>query len=60
MSNKRIAEGAGGGVYGVGFIVALVYFIQHTSDFATGFLGFVKALIWPGILIYKLFEFLKI
>jgi len=50
---------AGGGVYGLAFIGALVYFIQHADSFGAGVLGFFKALLWPAFLIYKLLEFLK-
>jgi hypothetical protein len=46
-------------VYGLGFIGAAVYFIQHAPTFWMGVLGFLKALVWPALLIYKLLEFLK-
>lgn len=47
-------------IYGLAFIGALVYFIQHASSFWMGVLGLLKAIVWPALLIYKLFEFLKI
>lgn len=53
------AGAAGGGIYGLAFIGALVYFIQHADTFWIGVLGFFKALLWPAFLIYKLLEFLK-
>ena len=40
-------------VYGLGFIGALVYFIQHASTFSEGLLGVGKALVWPALLVYK-------
>lgn len=46
-------------IYGMAFIGALVYFIQHSHTFWEGALGFVKAMVWPAVLIYKLLEFLK-
>lgn len=46
-------------VYGLGFIGAAVYFIQHAVGFWMGVLGFLKALVWPVFLVYKLLEFLK-
>lgn len=46
-------------IYGMAFIGALIYFIQHAHTFWEGAFGFVKALVWPAILIYKLLEFLK-
>ena len=48
----------GGGIYGLAFIGALVYYIQHAANFAEGFMGFLKALVWPAILVYKLLELL--
>lgn len=50
---------AGGGIYGLAFIGALVYFIQHAGTFWIGVFGVVKAIFWPAFLIYKLLEFLK-
>lgn len=46
-------------IYGFAFIGALIYFIQHATSFWLGILGVVKAMVWPALLIYKLFEFLK-
>ncbi len=55
MNNARTPEA----VYGLAFIGALVYYIQHAATFWEGVLGFFKALIWPALLIYKWLEFLK-
>ncbi len=52
-------NGAFGGIYGLAFVGAAVYFIQHSATFWEGVLGFFKALVWPAILMYKLLEFLK-
>ena len=49
-----------GGIYGLAFIGAAFYFIQHAASFWEGILGFLKALIWPAVLMYKLLEFLKL
>lgn len=57
--NKKGNNAASGGVYGLAFIGALVYFLQHADTFWIGVLGFLKAIIWPSILIYKILEFLK-
>lgn len=46
-------------IYGMGFIGALIYYIQNAHTFGEGLLGFVKSLVWPAILIYKLLEFLN-
>lgn len=47
-------------IYGMAFIGALIYFIQHAHTFWEGILGFFKAICWPALLIYKLFESLKL
>ena len=52
-------SGAAGALYFIGFIGAAVYYIQHAATFWIGVLGFLKALVWPAFLIYKLLEFLK-
>lgn len=48
-----------GGVYGMAFIGAAIYFIQHANTLWMGLLGIIKALFWPAVLIYKLFEYFK-
>jgi hypothetical protein len=45
-------------VYGLGLIGAAIYFISHATTFWAGVLGFLKALVWPAVLVYKLLEFL--
>jgi hypothetical protein len=46
-------------VYGLGFIGALIYYLQHATTFWIGVLGFLKAIVWPTMLIYRLFGFLQ-
>jgi hypothetical protein len=59
MSN-RIGNGgaASGGVYGLAFIGAAVYFIGHAATFWAGVLGFLKALVWPAFVLYELMKHL--
>lgn len=59
--NKKVkcsCNAAGGGIYGLAFIGALVYYIQHAQTFSEGVWGFLKALVWPAIFAYKLIELL--
>jgi hypothetical protein len=59
--NKKAKCGCGatsGGIYGLAFIGALIYYIQHAETFWQGVLGFFKALVWPAILVYKFLELL--
>jgi hypothetical protein len=51
-------SGVSSGVYGLAFLGTLVYYIQHASTFWVGLVGFLKALVWPAFLVYKLMEFL--
>lgn len=51
--------GATGAIYGLGFIGALVYFVQHATTFGTVILGILKAIVWPALLVFRLLEFFK-
>lgn len=57
--NAAQAGGAGGAVYGLGVIGAAVYYIQQAATFWLGAWGLLKALVWPGILVYELLAFLQ-
>ncbi len=58
--NKGMKDnGAFGSIYGLAFIGAAVYYIHHAATFWEGVFGFIKALVWPALLMYKLLEFLK-
>jgi hypothetical protein len=48
----------GGAFYGLGFVGALIYYIQHAHTFMDGVWGFLQALVWPAIFAYKILEFL--
>lgn len=58
--HKRGHSSFGGGAYGLGFIGAAIYFIQHAPTFWIGVLGVLKAIVWPAILVYHLLGFLKL
>jgi hypothetical protein len=57
---RNVGGSASGGIYGLAFIGALIYFIQHATTFWMGVLGILKAIVWPAFLIYKLLDFLKL
>ena len=46
-------------VYGLGFLGALVYYIQHADTIWIGLLGVLKAIFWPGMLVYELLMYLE-
>ena len=49
----KVSAGTGS-IYGFGFIGAVIYYISTATDFWMGFLGFLKALVWPAFLVYEL------
>ncbi|MBS3073474.1 hypothetical protein J4465_01610 [Candidatus Pacearchaeota archaeon] len=49
---------AGGCIYGLGFIGAVIYNISTATGFWMGVLGFLKALVWPAYLVYGLMKFI--
>jgi len=59
VRKTRKAASVSSGTYGLGFIGAAIYFIQHATSFGDGILGFFKALLWPAFVIYNLLEHLK-
>jgi hypothetical protein len=46
-------EKMGGGVYGLGFVGAAIYYISNATGFWMGVLGVLKAIVWPAILVYS-------
>ncbi len=53
-------NGVCGGFYGMAFVGAAIYFIQQSTTFWWGVFGFIKAIFWPAVLMYKLLEYLKL
>ena len=49
-------HGTAGSLYFVGFIGALVYWWQAAIGFGAVVTGFLKALVWPAYIVYKLLE----
>lgn len=54
--NVNSAHGTGGALYFVGFIGALIYWMQAAVGFGAVVTGFLKACVWPAYIIYKLLE----
>ncbi|OGF51271.1 MAG: hypothetical protein A2044_04085 [Candidatus Firestonebacteria bacterium GWA2_43_8] len=49
-----------GGVYGLAFVGALIYFLQRADSFWTVVLGILKAIIWPVLVVYHLLKYLNL
>lgn len=56
MSKEYHKSGPAGAVYGLGFIGAAVWFISQSTTFWLGVLGFLKAIVWPALLVYEAFK----
>ncbi|MBK9985128.1 MAG: hypothetical protein IPP15_22685 [Saprospiraceae bacterium] len=54
---KKVIVRQSSAVYGMGFIGAVIYFIQHATTFWMGVVGIFKAIFWPAFLIYNLLEY---
>ena len=54
--NMNAGAASGGGIYFLAFIGSFVYYATHAVDFWQGFIGFFKALVWPAIVAYNVFN----
>lgn len=52
--HKSNCGACGGGIYFFGFLGSAIYYIQQSATFGQGVVGFLKALVWPVFLVYKL------
>ena len=60
IKNKTVVKGGGSGIWFLGFIGALVYYLHvHSGTFWLVILAFLKAIFWPAFLVYHLLAFLK-
>ena len=56
-SHCRSYCGSCGGVYGLGFIGSLVYYLSTATGFWVGVLGILKSIVWPAFLVYEVLKF---
>lgn len=47
-----------GGIYGLGFIGAVIYYVSTAVSLWGGVLGVLKAIVWPAFLVYEALKFL--
>lgn len=58
---KVVQHGGAGGVWFLGFIGALVYYIHfHSGTFWLVVLAVLKAIVWPAYIVYYLLRFMRI
>jgi hypothetical protein len=56
MKKEIQNNGPSSAIYGLGLIGAAVFFISHATSFWMGVLGFLKAIVWPAVLVYEAFK----
>jgi len=56
----RCCSSGGGGIYGLGFLGAVIFYIQQATGFWMGVLGILKACVWPAFLVYEALKYLVI
>lgn len=49
-----------GAVYGLGLIGALIYFVTTASGIGGILLGILKAVVWPGFLVYGIMDYINL
>ncbi|MBU1167251.1 hypothetical protein KKC60_02475 [Patescibacteria group bacterium] len=54
----KTGAGTGAGVYCLGFIGALVYYIGVSTSFWVGVLGILKSIVWPAFVVHGILKFL--
>jgi hypothetical protein len=47
--------GGGGALFGLGWLGAVVFYLQQASNLSEGLLGLLKSFFWPAFLVYELF-----
>jgi hypothetical protein len=55
-SKTVVNNGGGNAVYGLGFVGALIYYLQQAETLWMGLIGILKALLWPIFLVYQLLK----
>jgi hypothetical protein len=54
---RAAASGGAGGIWFLGFIGALVYYIHfHSGTFWLVVLAFLKSLVWPAFVVYHVLQ----
>ena len=43
-----------GGLYFLGFLGSVIYYLQNANTFGQGVLAFLKAFVWPVFVVHKI------
>ena len=55
LGKVEIKTSKSSGLYFLGFVGAVIFFVSHANGFWDGVLAFLKALVWPAFLVYQAF-----
>jgi len=47
-------QNTGGFIWFLGFIGAFIYYLEQVDNFGAGIVAFLKAIVWPAFLVYKM------
>jgi len=56
----KCCNSGSGAIYGLGVVGAAVYYLQHVTTLLAGAVGLVKAVFWPGVILYKVMGLLRL
>ncbi len=59
-AQKNGAAAAGGGMWFLGFIGALIYYMQHAHSFWQVLYGIFQAFFWPAYVVYGLLRLINL
>ena len=54
----RPEKHGGNAVYGIGMVGAFIYYVQNAHTFGVVLYGLLKAVLWPGFLIFEVLKYL--
>jgi len=56
-SRRAVGNGGAGGIWFLGFIGALAYYLHtHSGTFWLVLIAFMKAIVWPAFVVYHVLQ----
>ncbi|HEX6977048.1 MAG TPA: hypothetical protein VF185_01645 [Patescibacteria group bacterium] len=60
MYKKVVYNNTSGAIYGLGFVGALIFEIQHSITIGDMIMGILKSIVWPALVTFRVFEYFRI
>ena len=60
LEKRSRSNHASNAVYGLGFIGAVIYYIQMATGFWSAVIGVIKAIFWPAFVVYEVLRHLEL